>query len=138
MNKVNQRGQATLEFALVLPVVIIFILVVSQFGHMVYVKNVIEQASREAARVAATTNDYRKAEQAALDICFSLNKEDLSIEMVPLNLENLAIGDFVKVEVTYRYGGLADIIETLTKKEARLASKSIMRVECESKKGMFP
>ncbi len=42
MNKDNIKGQATLEFALVLPMVIIFILVVSQFGHKVFVQNVIE------------------------------------------------------------------------------------------------
>jgi len=122
---------------LVLPVLLIFILVVSQFGHMVYVQNVLEQASREAARVAATTNSWGSAKQAAQKICLSLKAEDLDIEVVPPDISGLAIGDFVQVEVAYRYGGIADIIQTLSQKKVRLRSKSIMRVECTAKEEMY-
>jgi len=137
MNKDNIKGQATLEFALVLPMVIIFILVVSQFGHMVFVQNVIEQASREAARIAATTNDVGKAKAAALNICSALNREDVSVEVIPKSLSSLSIGDFVTVKITYRYGGIANVIEALVEGEAMLKSKSMMRMECENKEGMY-
>ena len=57
---------------------------------------------------------------------------------MPRDTQNLAIGDFVQVEVTYRYRGLAAVIEALTQKEIRLQSMSMMRIECISKKEMFP
>ncbi len=39
-------GQATLEFVLVIPVIILVIMVVSQSVHMVYRKNILMQAAR--------------------------------------------------------------------------------------------
>ncbi|MGM0366041.1 MAG: TadE/TadG family type IV pilus assembly protein [Actinomycetota bacterium] len=138
MGKKGQSGQATLEFVLVMPVLIIFILVVSQFGHMVYVKNILEQASREAARTAATTGSRDEARQRALKLCSGLKAEGLQINVMPPDISSLAIGDFVQVEVSYRYGGIADIIEVLNKKQVRLRSKSIMRAECVGKEGIYP
>ena len=86
----------------------------------------------------ATTADAQRAEQAALDITSGLKREDLAVKVVPRNIESLTIGDFVKVEVAYRYRGLAAVIEALTQKEVRLQSKSMMRIECENKQEMFP
>jgi Flp pilus assembly protein TadG len=48
------RGQALVEFALVLPIVLVLLLTVSDFGRLFATTITIESAARAAAEVAAT------------------------------------------------------------------------------------
>jgi uncharacterized protein (UPF0333 family) len=64
-------GQATLEFVLVIPVIIMIMLAVSQFGHMVYRNNILQQAAREGVRVISCTNSNKLAIQAVVRVCGS-------------------------------------------------------------------
>ncbi|MBC7334640.1 MAG: pilus assembly protein, partial [Actinobacteria bacterium] len=97
-----QNGQATLEFALVIPVVIMVILAVSQFGYIVYVENLIQQASREGARVISTTNSNEKAYHTIGILCSNLNKESLDTFVFPQSPSSRNVGDLVTVQLTYR------------------------------------
>ncbi len=55
MNDRNDSGQSTVEFALVLPVLMIFMLVAVQVGLLVRDYVMVVHAAREAARSAAVT-----------------------------------------------------------------------------------
>lgn len=52
MQRHRQRGSQAIEFALVLPFLILVIFAVLDFGFLVYNKAIITNASREAARTA--------------------------------------------------------------------------------------
>ena len=45
----NNKGQSTLEFVMVIPLIIMLILAAAQIGLMVYSRMQVQQASREAA-----------------------------------------------------------------------------------------
>ncbi len=49
----GDRGQSTVEFALILPLLIIGVLLIVQAGHLVLVEIRVEHAAREGARAAA-------------------------------------------------------------------------------------
>ena len=74
-SRVRERGAALIEFALVLPIVVCVTFMVIDFGRAFYVKNVVEQISREGARqlaVGRTVDEVRAnikalANQAGLD-----------------------------------------------------------------------
>lgn len=51
--RAESRGQSLVEFALVLPVFLLFVFVLIDGGRYVYTDSVLSQAAREAARVAA-------------------------------------------------------------------------------------
>lgn len=53
MNLKRQRGAQAVEFALVLPFFLVVLLLIIDFGFLVYDKAVITNASREAARAGA-------------------------------------------------------------------------------------
>lgn len=46
----SEHGVALVEFALVLPMVLLFLLGISDFGRAIYYKNTLENAAREGAR----------------------------------------------------------------------------------------
>ena len=127
------EGQATLEFVLLIPVIIIAILVVSQSGQMVYRKNILQQAAREGVRVVSTTNSNKMAIQAVIKVCGSKEGAVPDIIIQPDNEGERRLGDIVTVSLTddSSYGGFWSIISDAVGKKIFLKGESSMRMECQ-------
>jgi Flp pilus assembly protein TadG len=52
----SERGTALIEFALVLPLLLVLTVAVVDFSRAFYAKNVVEQAAREGVRLLAVTS----------------------------------------------------------------------------------
>ena len=52
-NTIRQKGQALVEFALVIPILIVIILAITEFGRVWMTMNVLTGAAREGVRAAA-------------------------------------------------------------------------------------
>ena len=63
----SERGQATVEAALVLPLLVLSMLVVVQVGTVAYTRVLVAHAAREAARAAAVDPQTSTAFSAAAD-----------------------------------------------------------------------
>jgi Flp pilus assembly protein TadG len=59
--KKNEDGQSTVEFALVLPVIVLFMLMIVQVGIVVRQKILVTNSSREAARILSVENNSGRA-----------------------------------------------------------------------------
>ncbi len=88
------RGQATLELALVLPVVLAFVLLVVQVGLVVRDQLLVLNAAREGARSAAVDPTLDAARTAAV------NSGDLDPGRLTVTLSTT--GDTVTVSAIYR------------------------------------
>ena len=51
----DKKGQSLIEFALVLPILLLVLLGIIEFGRIIMAVNVLNQAAREGARVGAVT-----------------------------------------------------------------------------------
>ncbi len=58
----KSRGQAVIEFALVLPILLLVLLGITEFGRAFWTLNVLTQAAREGARVAALGGNLEAVE----------------------------------------------------------------------------
>ncbi len=126
----KNKGQASIEFVFVIPILIIVIIIVSQLGFLVYLQNTLEQAAREGARILSTTNSNSLAYEQILSICSNLEKEKLKIEILPSSQNSRTVGDIVEVKLLYLYGGFADFISLVMGKEIFIKSNCVMRMEC--------
>lgn len=128
-----KEGQATLEFVLLIPVIIMVILVVSQSGQMVYRKNILQQAAREGVRVISTTNSNKMAIQAVVKVCGSEEGAVPDIIIQPNNEGERRLGDIVTVSLTdgSSYSGFWRIIFDILGKKIFLKGESSMRMECQ-------
>ncbi|MBM3705018.1 MAG: pilus assembly protein [Actinobacteria bacterium] len=124
------EGQASLEFALILPVLIIIILMVSQLGYLVYLQNVIEHAAREGARILVTTNSERLLHECIYKTCSGMEKKKLDIEILPSSPVQRNLGDTVNVRLCYRYSGFAGVARLLPGDCIAIRSNCSMRMEC--------
>lgn len=53
----NQRGTAAVEFAIILPLLVVFVFGIIEFGLLFYNKTMVTNASREAARTGIVYRD---------------------------------------------------------------------------------
>ncbi len=136
-NKKNLRSlvskagaQASVEFVLIIPLIILIILAVSHLGMLVYQKNVLEQAAREGARVVATTNSNEKALVCIRNFCSGFSQDKLDIEIIPAGSSSRKAGDMVEVVISYKTGGFPSILECFRVGDGLIRTRSNMRMEC--------
>jgi Flp pilus assembly protein TadG len=55
-NRQDERGAAVVEFALVVPILLLLVLGIAEFGRAYYIQASISQAAREGVRVMALQN----------------------------------------------------------------------------------
>lgn len=65
MKKATERGAAAVEFAILVPVLIMFVFGIVEFGRAYNVQVTLTSAAREGARVMAIKNDPTAAKTAA-------------------------------------------------------------------------
>lgn len=73
-------GQATVEFALLLPVAVVALLVVAQIGLVVRARVMLTHAAREGARIAAVGGTDAEVSAAAVD-AGSLDPAQLTVRV---------------------------------------------------------
>jgi len=92
------RGQGTVELALVLPVVVIAMLAVVQVGLIGRDQLLVWHAARESARAAAVEPDRQAARRAAVNATSGLEASRLDVSLSG----GTAAGEFVTATVRYR------------------------------------
>ena len=133
----NQRGVAALEFALILPLLVLLVFGITEFGVALYDKAVITNASREGARqgivyaypdritngeIINTVNNYCRDHL--------INLGGASTVGVDISRSGNSSGDHLTVRVSYRYSFLVlpNFISTLTS-GINLVAETVMRME---------
>jgi Flp pilus assembly protein TadG len=80
---VTDRGQATVEFALCLPLVVVLVLLVLQVAIVVRQQLAVDLAAREAARAAAVSGAPEQAARAAVDRIEALAAPSVEVSLGP-------------------------------------------------------
>jgi len=115
MNLKNKKGAVLVETAIILPLLLVIVFGIIEFGWAMYITNSLNNAAREGARLAAVTPKPITADDARVDarvkssLLFNYNKQDLTIVTIP----PLASGDPVTVTVTLIFRELTPIIPLL-------------------------
>jgi Flp pilus assembly protein TadG len=110
----SRRGQALVEFALVLPILLILLLGILDFGRAVAAYNSVSNAARSAVRVAIVDQNPDVVEAAAEQEAAGLNP--LTVEFDPnVNADDPCVETvcLTSVEVTYQYVPATPIFSNL-------------------------
>jgi uncharacterized protein (UPF0333 family) len=126
----DPNGQASLEFILIIPLLILIILTVSHFGLLIYQKNILEQAAREGARVISTTNSNQEAYACIKKVCSGLDQNMLEIKVSPESAASRKVGDVIEVTVIYKNADITGLQGIFSGKDSIIKAKSNMRMEC--------
>ena len=131
MSRRTDRGQSMVEFALVLPVLLMLVFGFLDLGRAVYSQSVVANAAREGARAAVihgSTNAEIRAAVKANAIGIAVTDADITITPSAARVS----GQQVLVRVTTRFYAVTPFVTQLMNNGADyldLASSATMMVE---------
>ncbi len=125
----KEEGQSATEFALVLPLILMVILVIIQMGIVVNAQLIITHAAREGARDGSVTNSNMKIRESVINAAGTLDKNSMNISIQPSS--GRKIGDYITVTVKYNPPIIFPGIELVFPNSISLRSSATMRIEKE-------
>ncbi len=134
--KISQAGQSLVEFALLLPVLMLFLMVIFDLGRAAYYYSAINNAAREGARYGAvrwydplvTTHIRDSVER----LTAALDARKIVITTIYSDSDADGKDDIVHVSVTYRFQAATPIVTRLlgqADNTLTLRSQATMRLE---------
>jgi Flp pilus assembly protein TadG len=128
----DRRGNAIIEAALVLPILLLLAFGTVEFGHYFYVRNNLQGAAREGARAAilasAANADVTSAVANAMSV-YGLQSSGYTITISPSNVNGLAEGTAVSVTVQCTWGTVGIRPFQLMSANKSLIGRAVMRKE---------
>jgi Flp pilus assembly protein TadG len=110
----KEKGQSLVEFALLLPILLIILIGVIDLGRMYYAYVVITDAAAEGATYAAINpNDVTEIENRARSVCGDIAAGVQSVEVTCPTCPDTASGDIVTVSINYDYIVLTPFMDVL-------------------------
>jgi len=97
---VRERGQALVEFAMILPIMLLLICALVDFGRAYYTWLMVTNAAREGARVGATQQPESAINARILDSIDGLDGSELTINVT--NAQGPR-GEPINVDLTYNF-----------------------------------
>jgi Flp pilus assembly protein TadG len=100
----SERGATAVEFAMIMPLLIVLVLGIAEFGRAFQVQGTLSAAAREGVRLMALQNDPAAARTAVRNAAPSLNPgiTDAQISIVPPSCPTLNAGSTsVRLTITY-------------------------------------
>ena len=130
MFRLNQKGGASVEFAVVLPLLMLLICGTIEFGVLLYNKQVITNASREAVRAGIAGADNTAMQQIASIYCGSrliglkntIPTGSVSVVVTPPDAQNdLTVS--VRLNYEFLFGAIVGI------DQSQVSGQTVMRME---------
>ena len=124
----TQHGQAVVEMALVLPILIMLVFGIIEFGRILNTYMTVTNISREGAREGAVGGTDAEIIDA-VEMGASLDAALLNIEIDPISAGTRSRGSSVTVVVSYDVDIIAPIIGNLIGDPYTVRAQTTMRVE---------
>ena len=134
MRKLNERGVAAAEFALLLPVLLMILFGIIEFGMIMYSRELITNASREGARAGIVQGPPKRTEGEIIAIATTyLTGTGINTANVTFTVtgEGLTNPNTLTVTATYPYSFLIPYIPTVVgiPNPLTITAQTVMRHE---------
>lgn len=124
----GKKGQSVVETALVLPIIILLLMGIIDFGLLFSNYLVITNACREGAREAAVGYTDSEIVNAVISMSSTLDQSKLKVTVSPPELVRKK-GDQVSVTVEYENMLLTPVISAIVPNPVLLKAVTVMRME---------
>lgn len=124
----NRKGQSLVETALILPLLLLIVFAIIEFGRIFNAYLIITSASREGARIAAISNNDVEVKNAITLAASTLDATKLRITIQPSGTDRKQ-GNQVTVLIDYSVDIISPIVAELIPDPFIIKSTTVMRVE---------
>jgi len=123
----SQKGQSLVETALILPILIMLLFGIVDFGRILHAYLTLDHAGREAARTAAVGKDNGEIDSKVTSSTTSLGN-GVVLSISPEDKTNRISGADVTITLKYKIDLITPILGQAVK-DIDLENKTVMRVE---------
>lgn len=120
------KGQGMVEFVLVLPILILMVMAIIEFGFMFNAYLGLSNGVREAGRLAALGASDSTIELKIEETSGQLNAENIQVTISPASRRR---GDSITIDLVYTYNFITPIIGGLFTSGVDLQTQIIVRME---------
>lgn len=124
----NNRGQAIVELAILLPVLLLILMSIFEFGRVFNAYMIISHASREGARAGSVGNTDTQIEAVISDVTPTLNSGNMTITIVDSGGSRNR-GDSITVTINYSIDLITPLVGTVIGDPVVLDASTVMRIE---------
>lgn len=124
----DRRGQAMVELAIVLPILLLLVMGIIDFGRIYHGYLAVTTAAREAARQAAIGATDAEIKETALTAASPLDTAALSVQVSPGESGRYP-GTAITVEVRYSLPLLTPIIQGMLPNPFTVTGQAVMKKE---------
>ena len=128
----REAGQTLVEFALILPIMLLLIFALVDFGRGFYTWLILTNGAREGARVGATQQDYNAIVTRIQEATGTLDQDRLTITLT--NVQGPR-GEPIEVDLEYDFefvtpiGGILNIVSGGNLEAPTITAHASMRLE---------
>jgi Flp pilus assembly protein TadG len=124
----NQRGQALLEFSLVLPILLLLISGIIDFGRISYTYMNLQLTTQESVRLGGLGEGDNEIREFAKDHFTAGDSESLVVNISPSQLDRKS-GDYVTVTLEYPVEYITPMVSRILPSPFQVVASSTIRVE---------
>ncbi|MCT4566679.1 MAG: pilus assembly protein [Maledivibacter sp.] len=124
----SKKGQAMVEMAIVIPILLIILMGIFEFGRIFNTYIILTNASREGARRAALGASDTEVNEKINNAVLYLDSTNLTTLITP-SKSSRKRGSEVKINIQYDVDIIAPIIDTIIPNPFHLETQTVMRVE---------
>ncbi len=124
----NERGQALTEFALVLPLILILVCGMFDFGRIMYTHMSLNIISQEAVRLGALGDNDEVIIQFTEDHFTVGDSSELTVQVSPDDSQRKS-GDYITVSIEYPINYVTPLISSIFPSPYVVNTSSTIRVE---------
>lgn len=124
----EKKGQALVEFAIILPIVLLLVMGILEFGLIMNSYLSIEHASREGARAGSVGGSDVDIQNAVNSVLTDHDLNRLTIQTLPSE-SNRTRGEALTVRLLYDYHVTVPIISAILNNTIELEAETTMRIE---------
>lgn len=117
------------EFALVLPLLLLLLMAIFEFGNIFHSYLLITTASREGARAGVVGNNDSEIIQRVQDVCSTLDSSQLAININPTDPLYRKRGVPLTVNVNYNVSLITPFLSAFLPDPFSIKARSVMRIE---------
>jgi len=124
----NEKGQSLVEMALLLPILVILLVGILDFGRVLYTNLHLQLAAQEIVRVAGLGADDQEIRDFANGFVQIKNTEDLILSISPEQSER-ASGEYVTISMNYPMEIMTPFISEILPAPINIRTESTIRIE---------
>ena len=128
MRKQSEKGQALVELALVLPILLLILMAIVDFGRVFHGHLAVTSASRQAVREASLGRTDAQIVSAARSAAAPLAPEQIRVAVTPAFPARQA-GTSIEVTVTYSLEIITPLIQPFLPNPYQVVARAVARRE---------